>query len=291
MHVLASEHRNFTFDATIDAALQVDAGSTVEFRTDDDVWERLAAGMVVDQTTRFNPVTGPVHVRGAHPGQTLRVQVLDITVDSAWAVWMPDFGPLGDRTSAVRVTRTPIEGERVRLSPDVSVPLEPMIGCIGLAPRWGAASTVRPVYPCGGNLDLRELSPGATLWLPIDVEGALLSLGDLHAAMGQGEPTFVSIEATGSATVRLDVDSDVRVRSPRLRVGSETICVGMGETHEEAKQDAIDQAFVFLTEDVGLEPFVAYAFMSARVGLRLGGPAGTRIAGLQAVLAGVPDPE
>jgi acetamidase/formamidase len=165
-----------------------------------------------------------------------------------------------------------------------------MIGCIGLAPASGRASTVRPVYRTGCNLDLRELSPGAVLRLPVEVDGGLLSMGDFHAAMGHAEPTFVSIEANGSATVTVDVERGRPLPTPRLRVGDETVCVGMGETHAEAKQDAIDQAFELLTEDFGLDPFLAYAYSSARVGLRLGGPTGTRVEGRQAVLAVVPHP-
>ena len=291
MHIVQSESRQFAFDHLIPPVLEVSPGSTVRFDTADDTWARLAAGATrEDVEPTLNPVIGPVAVSGAQPGDALRIEILAVELERAWAVWMPEFGPLGHRTERVRVAQTPKEGDRVRLSPDLTVPLEPMIGCIGLAPAAGKASTVRPVYRTGGNLDLRELSPGAILWLPVEVDGGLLSLGDLHAGMGQGEPTFVSIEATGSATVSVDIDRGRKLSSPRLRVGAETICVGMGETHADAKQDAIDQAFALLTDDLGLEPFLAYAYASARVGLRLGGPAGTRVEGLQAVLAVVPDP-
>lgn len=268
----------------------MDPGSTVTFEVEDNTWERLRDGATQDELPGFNPVTGPLAIRGANPGDALRIEVVAVEPARAWAVWMPDFGPLGDRTSQVRVNEVAIEGDYVRLDSALTVPLEPMIGCIGVAPAEGTASTVRPVYATGGNLDLREMSPGATLWLPVQVEGALLSLGDLHAAMGAAEPTFVSLEASGSATVRVDLERDRALPSPRLRVGAETICVGMGETHEEAKQNAIDQAFALLTDDFGLGPFTAYAYASARMGLRLGGPAGTRVEGLQAVLATIPDP-
>jgi amidase len=270
--------------------LEVDPGNTVTFEVEDETWERLRDGTSPDELPGFNPVTGPVSVRGARPGHALRIEIIAVEPTRAWAAWMPGFGPLGARTRRVHVEEVPIEGAWLRLDGDLAVPLDPMIGCIGVAPAEGTASTVRPVYRTGGNLDLREMSPGATLWLPVQIEGALLSLGDLHAAMGSAEPTFVSVEASGSATVRIDLERNRALSSPRLRVNTETICVGMGETHEEAKRDAIDQAFALLTDDFGLEPFTAYAYASARVGLRLGGPAGTRVEGLQAVLATVPDP-
>ena len=290
MTVARSSKRNFAFDRDVPPVLEVDPGEELTFEVEDDTWERLAAGTAPDELPGFNPVVGPVYVRGARPGNALRIEILAIQLRTAWASWMPGFGPLGDRTRSVQVMETPIEGQRIRLGAKLTVPLDPMIGCIGLAPARGIASTVRPVYRTGGNLDLREMSPGATVWLPVEVDGALLSLGDLHAAMGAAEPTFVSLEASGSATVRVDIEPELRISTPRLRVGTTTICVGMAETHADAKLDAIDQAFDLLTHTHGLDPFLAYSYACARVGVQLGGPAGTRVDGLQAVLASVPDP-
>ena len=88
-----------------------------------------------------------------------------------------------------------------------------MIGCIGTAPAQGSASTFMPAYPFGGNMDLREMEPGTTLYLPVNVPGGLLSMGDLHAAMGTAEPTWVSLEAAGHATLRIGVEPDMRLRS------------------------------------------------------------------------------
>src|SRR5690606_34560517 len=116
----------------------------------------------------------------------LRIEVLDIAIDRAWAVRMEGLGPLGGATEGIQVAETPIVDGRIRIGERLSVPVAPMIGCIGVAPAEGTASTMRPVYPTGGNLDLRELSPGAVLWLPVAAPNALLFLGDLHAAMGQG---------------------------------------------------------------------------------------------------------
>jgi amidase len=140
-----------------------------------------------------------------------------------------------------------------------------------------------PAYSWGGNMDLRELEPGATLFLPVQVPGALLAVGDLHAAMGGAEATWVSLEAAGQATLRIVLEKAVGLSTPRLRVDEATLCVGMGETLEVAQQDALDQAYELLTAG-GLTPFEAYAYTSARVGMRLGGPASP------IVIAVVPDP-
>ena len=209
--------------------------------------------------------------------------MLDITVTRAWSVWLPGFGGLGGRTDELRVREIPLADGVARIGDGVTAPIEPMIGCIGVAPASGSGSTFGPACPWGGNMDLRELVPGVTLFLPVQVDGALLSMGDLHAAMGAAEATWVSLEAAGQATLRIGLERRRGLEMPRLRAGNETICVGMGESLESAHQAALDQAYELLTGELGLEPFDAYAYASARVGMRFGGPVSPM------VLAVVPD--
>lgn len=285
--VVSAEHRAFAFDPGLPPALGIEPGEVVTFETSDEAYRRLARGESVEEIglERFNAVTGPVLVRGAEPGDTLWIEVLEIEIERAWAVWLPGFGRLGSRVQAVQIRQVPVEGGRIHLSERLSVPLEPMIGCIGLAPAAGESSTFSPAYPWGGNLDLRELSPGAAISLPVQVPGALLSLGDLHAAMGRAEPALVAIEAAGRATVRIDLEKGRPLQYPRLRLDGATACLGLGETLQAAQRCALDQAYELLTGEYGLEPFEAYAYTCARVELRLGGPASPM------VLAVVPDPE
>ena len=111
---------------------------------------------------------------------------------------------------------------------------------IGVAPAEGKGSAFMPAYPFGGNIDLREMEAGTTLFLPVQVDGALLSMGDLHAAMGIAEPTWVSLEAAGSATLRISLEKNKALKFPRLRVDSSTYCLGMADTLEKAYQIALD---------------------------------------------------
>ena len=139
-----------------------------------------------------------------------------------------------------------------------------------------------PAYPWGGNMDLRELSPGATLFLPVQVPGGLLSLGDLHAAMGAAEPTWVSLEAAGRATLRIGLEKgNGYLASPAPGRRRDDLRRDGGDARG-GYQSALDQAYDLLLAD-GLELFDAYAFASARVGMRFGGPAAP------IVLAVVPD--
>jgi amidase len=284
-HSLKKEQRAFAFDRTVAPVLEIDSGDTVTFETGDVAYERLSKGETVEAIglENFNAVTGPVLVRGAQPGDALKVEILDIQVRRAWSVWLPDFGGLGKQTKSVRVREIGLGNGRARITDQVSVPIKSMIGCIGVAPAEGQGSTFMPAYPFGGNMDLREVEAGATLYLPVQVPGGLLALGDLHAAMGTAEPTWVSLEAAGSATLKISIETGRKLSFPRLRIGASTCCIGMAETLEKAQQVALDQAYDLLVNDWGLDPFDAYAYASARVAMRLGGPA-TGI-----VLAVVPD--
>jgi amidase len=283
--ILNKDQKAFAFDPTIPPALTIASGDTVTFETGDFAYERLANGEKVEDIglENFNAVTGPVYVEGAEPGDALKIDILDVQVVRAWSVWLPGFGGLGGKTTDAHVMQTPLRDGRAYLSETVSVPIEAMIGCIGVAPKAGKASTFMPAYFHGGNFDLREMMAGTTLYLPVQVPGGLLAMGDLHAAMGTAEPTWVSLEAAGSATLRISVEKGMALNYPRLRVDGATICLGMGETLQEAHQIALDQAFDLLVKDFKLEPFVAYAYASARVGMRFGGPASP------IVLAVVPD--
>jgi amidase len=290
-HVITRDRVATVFDPEISPVVRVASGATVCFETGDAAYARLARGETLEGigVENLNAVTGPVAIDGAEPGDLLRIEVLAVDIIRAWAAWLPGFGTLGGRTTTIQIKQLTVAGSWIELADTLRVPLEPMIGCIGLAPASGTASTLKPTYSFGGNMDLRELSAGATLWLPVQVSGGLLSLGDLHAAMGHGEPAHVSFEAAGSATVRITVEKGRTYPYPRLRVGSDTIFIGMDDRTRAnggtaaAYQRAVDQVFDYLTRERQMDAFTAYAYISARVSTRFGGPAGSL------VLAVVPD--
>jgi amidase len=283
---LKKEQRAFSIDASMPPVLTIESGDTVTFETGDFAYERLSKGETVEAIglENFNAVTGPVFVNGAQPGDALKIEILDIQVSRAWSVWLPKFGGLGAHTESTQVREIPLKNGRAHISDTLTTPIRPMIGCIATAPAEGTASTFTPAYPFGGNMDLREMEAGTTLFLPVQVAGGLLSMGDLHAAMGTAEPTWVSLEAAGQAKLKISVEKGMSLRFPRLRRNGCTFCVGMGDTLEQAHQVALDQAYAYLTEELGMASFDAYAYASATVEMRLGGPA-TSI-----VLAVVPDP-
>jgi amidase len=272
---LKKEQKAFAFDRTIPPVLEIESGDTVTFETGDAAYERLFKGEKVDDIGlgNFNAVTGPVLVKGAQPGDALKIEINSVTVRRAWSVWLPGFGGLGAQSKDLRVKEIPLQDGIAHISATVKTPIRTMIGCIGTAPAEGKGSTFMPAYPHGGNMDLREMEAGTTLYLPVLVPGGLLSMGDLHAAMGVAEPTWVSLEAAGSATLTISVVAGMTLSYPRLRVGSSTYCLGMGETLEKAHQVALDAAYDLLIHEWKLDPFDAYAYASAAVDMKLGGPA------------------
>jgi amidase len=285
-HVGRMQHQ-FGFDPKLPPVARVAVGDEIVFETNDDAYERLSAGETIHSIgmESFNAVSGPVEIMGARPGDTLQVDILAIEMRRAWLVWLPGFGALGDRTR-VRIARQCVvrDGD-IELSARLSVPLRAMVGCIGVAPASGVSSSLSPAYPWGGNMDLAELTAGASIQLPVQAPGAMLSLGDLHASMGQAECASVAIEGSGLVRVRVGLLQGDAPPYPRLRVGSETICLGMGSSWSQAAERAVDQAFELLQRRDGLSAEEAYAYVCAAVGLRLGGPA------CAIVGAVVPDPK
>jgi amidase len=287
-HRVRREQQHTYFDRAIPPACRVRAGDIVTFETDDTPYEMLWRDMPMERE-HLNAVTGPVYVIGARAGDALKIEILDITVERAWVLWSQ--GPLWDYNDGEIIRPVHIEGKTIHISERLRIPLAPAIGCIGCAPREGLATIHTPVYRWGGNLDLTETVKGATVYLPVQVRGALLSLGDVHASIGANEGTWAGLESRARVTVRVGVVPKMGLTSPRIRLGKTTICVAIEDTVEEACMVAMRRAYYLLTAEMGFTPYEAYAYCAARVHLRLGGPNGLREESYGIVLAYVPDIE
>lgn len=279
MHEIPADRPAYAFRPDVEPVLRVQPGETVKFHTSWEFAERLmAAGdrwLEVFNTRSINGVTGPVYVEGAEPGDAVSVEILDVTPGPwGWNAFIPDFGLLGDRLASPMLRRVPIENGRVIISDRLTLPVKSMIGCLGLAPSMGESSTLQPPYPWGGNYDMIQASPGNTILFPVQVPGGLFSLGDLHAAMGWGEATKVSIECPGTATVRLGVRKGLTLETPRIEANGRLYTVGLGEEvdFETSRRQAIGLMFDYLTKERGLSEEDAYVVCSSAVDLEYGGP-------------------
>lgn len=279
-HFLGKELGRPGFRADAEPVLRIHPGTgeRIGFETDDAVYRELHDhGDLAALSAPINPVTGPVWIEGARPGDTLAVTIHEIRLkDCGWSQSLPGIGALRHRMGdTVASRRIPIDEDGVHLTDRHVVAPRPMIGCIGTAPASGVNSTVMPTTALGGNMDVTEARPGSIVYLPVEVDGALLSIGDIHAIMSEGESSFVAIEAEGVAIVSVDLVPGLSLRAPRIETPDEWVFVGLGDPVQESITRGYEDAFDFLVTTHGWEAMDAFAVMSALVDSALGGPTGS----------------
>jgi acetamidase/formamidase len=220
-------------------------------------------------------MNGPIFVSGSGPGDALKVEILRMTPIRAtgWTraslagnVVDPEFVrglPAREKVNW-RIDR---QGLTATLEPtvpgleDFVLPLEPMIGCFGVAPSMGQAFSTATSAENGGNMDYRGFGPGATVWFPVAVPGALFFLGDCHATQGDGEIVGTGIETCFEVEVRLTVEHDRNLVWPRGENASDIFSVGNARPLDQALQHATTDMFNWLTNDYGLSPTAASHLM------------------------------
>lgn len=275
---------HLAWDSSVEPVLSVRSGDEVEFDAlDASCGQITAASTAADLATldfaRVDQVCGPVYLEGAEPGDTLQVELLDFSPgDWGWTANIPGFGLLADvfPDPALRITRL-IDGAAEFL-PGIRIPLAPFCGELGVAPAGEPRSTIPPTE-LGGNMDTRHLTAGSTLWLPVAVPGALFSLGDGHAAQGDGEVCGTAIETSMRARVRLTLRKDVRVTAPEFRtagpIGRSTNTAGwyaadgVGPDLMTAARDATLRMIDRLGVEHGLAAVDAYLLLSVAGDLRI----------------------
>lgn len=279
-HLLTKDQSFNAFSASRPPVLTVAAGDgdRIVFETDDAAYAQMEEfGDLAKVTATINPITGPVFVEGAEPGDVLAVTIHAIDlVEQGWSVSIPGAGALAALMGPdFFVRRVPVVDGRVQLTDTLDCAAAPMIGCIGVAPADRDGSTVMPTLVTGGNMDLTDAGPGTTVYLPVQVPGALLSIGDLHAVMARGESSFVAIETAGRATVSVDVIKHRTIKAPQLETPSDYVCVGLGDPVQDSIVMAYEALFSVMVDDHGWDPQDAYVVMSALAHTELGGPTGS----------------
>jgi acetamidase/formamidase len=210
----------------ISPRLEIDPGDTVVFDTRDAAdgyYSRASthADVIGRGPFRGHPLTGPVRVRGARPGHTLVVEVLDVrpAFDWGWTAIRPGRGllPEADFAKPYLNIWDLSDGTHARMGGAVAVPIEAFPGVMGVALDEPGGHSTMPPRRNGGNMDVRQLAAGSTLFLPVLVDGALFSVGDAHAAQGDGEVCITAVEMSAQVTLRIGLDAKRRVAEPRLR--------------------------------------------------------------------------
>ena len=272
------------WDRSIPPVLTVGSGDVVTFDAlDASNGQLTATSTTADLDTlafdQVDQVAGPIFVDGARPGDTLQVELLSFApADWGWTANIPGFGLLADEFPDAHLRITRLANGAGELLPGIRIPLAPFCGELGVAPSGEPRSTIPPDVT-GGNMDTRHLTAGATLWLPVQVPGALFSLGDGHAAQGDGEVCGTAIETPMRASVRLTVRPDVSVAAPEFRtpgpLGASTNTAGwlaadgVGPDLFAAARDAVRRMIDRLGVAHGLAPVDAYLLLSVAGDLRI----------------------
>jgi acetamidase/formamidase len=287
LHSVREDAFNYVWDNSIEPALEVEDGTFVELHVRDASDEQIRADSGPEDVTRLdfdhvNPVSGPVLVKGAQPGDVLAVELLEFRPpDWGWTALIPGFGLLADEFPEpwLRISRVDAEAGRVAWSDGISLPYRPFPGTIGVAPAEPGQHPILPPSRWGGNIDTKHLVVGTTLFLPVGADGALFSLGDTHAAQGDGEVCGTAIETAMEVVVRLSVRRDFQLDAPQYRLpegalaaGEQSayrVCTGVGPDLMEAAKDAVRATIQRLEEERGLGREEAYALCSVAVDLRI----------------------
>ena len=265
------------FNAAIPAVLEVASG-------DELVIDTFSGGMSeVADPTLFRPehrlivdtvpqilgphiLTGPVHVSGAEPGDTLEIRILDIelTTDWGWNIIRPLKGALPEDFPNLSRRVIPIDRQAnvARLPWGVDIPLRPFFGIIGVAPppAYGLISSVEP-REYGGNIDNKEFIPGTSLFLPVFVPGANLSVGDGHAVQGDGEVCLTALETCLKGRFQVIVHKQ-SLNFPRAITPTHYIAMGMDVDLDDAAKQALRNMIKWLTEIKPWTAEEAYVFCS-----------------------------
>ena len=285
IHEVRPDAFNYVWDNSIEPALEVESGESVELHVRDASDEQIRRNSGAEDVakldfTHVNPVSGPVFVKGAQPGDVLAVELVEFTPPEwGWTAIIPGFGLLADEFPEPWLRISDVDDERVGFSNAISLPCRPFPGTIGVAPAEPGEHSIVPPSRFGGNMDTKHLRAGATLFLPVGVEGALFSLGDTHAAQGDGEVCGTAIEAAMDVVVRLSVRRDFSVEAPQYHVpagalaqseeSSYHVCTGVGPDLLEAARDAVRATISYLGERYGLDREEAYALASVAADLRI----------------------
>jgi len=289
-HHLSDDVVSYAWDNSIAPRLIIDSGDTVVFDTRD------AADRYYDPSSNStdvekkgplvgHPLTGPIAVRGAEPGHTLAAEILEVrpSANFGWTAIRPGRGllPQAEFPNHFLQIWDLSDGKtaRMRQRSDIAIPVAPFPGILGTAlDEPGEHSTIPP-RKNGGNMDLKYLTAGSTVFLPVFVAGGLFSVGDAHAAQGDGEVCITAIEMSARVTLRFELLESYRAPEPQLRAhgplgeatsaGSFFATTAHGPDLYECSQRAVRYMVEHLVRERGLSREEAYVLCSVTVDLKI----------------------
>jgi amidase len=243
-HTLSKQHFIYSFSKDHQPVLTVAPKSTVVIDTYDCFQDQIQSNTTAIQSIdwdQINPATGPIFVEGAKRGDILKVTIDNIKLGNQGVMAVgPNLGVMGHRIDQFEAKMIPIENDTAIFNESIKIPLNPMIGVIGVAPDLEPVSCGTPGAH-GGNMDTTLITTGATLYFPVFHDGALFGLGDLHAAMGDGEIGVSGIEIPAKVTVTLDVIKGHTLNYPLVQNNDGIASLVSAETLDEAAKKAVEE--------------------------------------------------
>lgn len=276
------------WDNGLDPVRTIEPGDVVRFTCRDATNEQLGPDSTVSDVAGLDigpvhPLTGPIAIDGARPNDVLQVELLDVEHEGwGYTLVLPGeagLGLLSDEFAEPELYVWDLEDDVGRFADGIEVPLDPFPGIMGVAPAEDGTHDTSPPRSVGGNLDVKQLTAGSTLSLPVAVDGALFSIGDCHAAQGDGEVCGTGIEAPMTVTCRFDLRSDLSVDQPQFETTGPFTptgrdepmygTTGIADDLMEAARTAVRTMIDHLRDERGLGRADAYMLCSTAVDLKI----------------------
>lgn len=284
-HTIHSHQSHFGWDRSFPPQLTIAPGETVELDINDASGSQLsaqskAADVLGLDFDRLNPVTGPIYIDGAEPGDVVKLTMLEFSPSGwGWTAIIPGFGLLADRFPEPSLHIWKYGAEAVAEGLGARIPLKPFAGTIGLALAEPGHHSVVPPRRVGGNMDIRDLAAGSTLYLPVEVAGALLSIGDTHACQGDGEVCGTAIESPMKAAFKVDLVKNYSIRYPHFETSGPVtrhldekgyyVTTGIAPDLMNAAREAVMAAIDWLGKTHQMDAPDAYMLCSICADLRI----------------------
>lgn len=227
-HYLTKENLHFSWNNTNEPAVKIESGDIVVMETAEITDNQITYKSTTEDIEsldwdRFYPLSGPVYIEGAEPGDTLAIEILDIHNKGwGWSAILPDLSLLGEdfKEPYLRIFDLS-DGEHIYFREDIKIPIEPSLGTMGVCPKGAKDLSALPPRISGGNIDIRYLKKGTTLYLPVQEPGALFSCADGHAAMGDGEVSGTGVECALYVSYKFTLLKGKSIPSPQYKTTGE----------------------------------------------------------------------
>lgn len=264
-HVVSRDEVIWAFGPDLEPVLEVEPGATVRLETNDCFSGQIRSeeDLVTEiDFERVNSATGPIAVRGAEPGDSLVVEILDVNpIDWGVATLIPGYGQLIDKVQAPVTRLFKVEDGWVEMNDRVRFPARPMVGVVGVATDGEQLSTGLAGRH-GGNLDNHMHGPGARIYFPVRQPGGMFAVGDMHASMGDGEICFTGVEIAGEVTMRFDVLKGKQATWPVTELEDRWVPHATADAFPEALDLVSEEAARLLVDEWGFTIEDAFIFLS-----------------------------